>query len=66
MQAMGFTSVVSLKTGLRGWNDFEQPLLDAAGRPADIDAAQAELSPPVTAAQRRPATASAAAAGRAR
>jgi rhodanese-related sulfurtransferase len=54
MQAMGFTNVASLKTGLRGWNDFEQPLLDAAGQPADIDAAQVELSPPVSEAQRRP------------
>ncbi|HSQ73795.1 MAG TPA: rhodanese-like domain-containing protein, partial [Rubrivivax sp.] len=26
MQQMGFADVVSLKTGVRGWNDFEQPL----------------------------------------
>src|SRR5574340_1582572 len=29
MQVMGFGRVVSLKTGLRGWNDFDQPLVDA-------------------------------------
>ncbi|HQU01953.1 MAG TPA: lytic murein transglycosylase, partial [Acetobacteraceae bacterium] len=26
MQLLGYTKVCSLKTGLRGWNDFEQPL----------------------------------------
>ncbi|OGT22773.1 MAG: sulfurtransferase, partial [Gallionellales bacterium RIFOXYB12_FULL_54_9] len=26
MQLMGFTRVVSLRTGVRGWNDFEQTL----------------------------------------
>jgi rhodanese-related sulfurtransferase len=25
MQQMGFTQVVSLRSGVRGWNDFEQP-----------------------------------------
>jgi hypothetical protein len=33
--------VKSLKTGLRGWNDYEQPLVDAQGRPVDIDDADA-------------------------
>ena len=28
MQQMGYTNVISLKTGLRGWNDFEQTLVD--------------------------------------
>src|SRR5512143_2848619 len=28
MQLMGYRRVVSLKTGLRGWNDYEQPLID--------------------------------------
>ncbi len=39
MQQMGYTRVVSLKTGMRGWNDFEQPLVDAAGKPVDADTA---------------------------
>jgi rhodanese-related sulfurtransferase len=55
MQAMGFTNVVSLKTGIRGWNDFEQPLVDAAGQRADIDAAEAWLASTVRPEQRRPA-----------
>lgn len=40
LQDMGYTSVVSLKTGLRGWNDYEQPLVDSRGQPVDIDDAE--------------------------
>lgn len=39
MQRLGYQHVKSLKTGLRGWNDYEQPLVDAQGRPVDIDEA---------------------------
>lgn len=45
MQQMGYTGVVSLKTGVRGWNDFEQPLVDASGNPVDTDAADELLGP---------------------
>jgi rhodanese-related sulfurtransferase len=31
MQLMGYKHVVSLKTGLRGWNDYEQPLENKNG-----------------------------------
>ncbi|MBL8345027.1 MAG: rhodanese-like domain-containing protein [Rubrivivax sp.] len=54
MQAMGFERIASLKTGLRGWNDYEQPLVDANGRPVHADAAQALLSPDLRAEQRAP------------
>ncbi|MDH5325066.1 MAG: rhodanese-like domain-containing protein [Gammaproteobacteria bacterium] len=37
MQLMGFQNVRSLKTGLRGWNDYEQPLINAEGTDVDID-----------------------------
>ena len=37
LQIMGFKSVTSLKTGLRGWNDFELPLVDGNNNPVDID-----------------------------
>jgi len=40
MQQMGFTRVRSLKTGLRGWNDDENPLEDAAGNTVDPDLAE--------------------------
>jgi len=35
MQELGFTNVVSLKTGLRGWNDYEEPLVNSAGETVD-------------------------------
>lgn len=35
---LGFTDVVSLKTGIRGWNDCEHPLINAVGEALDADA----------------------------
>lgn len=37
LQVLGFKDVVSLKTGLRGWKDYEQPLEDREGNPVDLD-----------------------------
>ena len=37
---MGFTRVRSLKTGLRGWNDGEYPLVDGKQQPVDPDLAE--------------------------
>ena len=54
MQQMGFADVVSLKTGVRGWNDFEQPLVDVDGRPVDADTAEPLLAARVRPDQRRP------------
>jgi rhodanese-related sulfurtransferase len=54
MHSMGFEDVVSLRTGVRGWNDFEQPLIDAEGRPVDGDTAERVLAPRVRADQQRP------------
>jgi len=39
LQLMGFTNVSSLKTGLRGWNDYELPMVDVEGNEVDIDEA---------------------------
>jgi rhodanese-related sulfurtransferase len=39
MQKMGYTKVRSLKTGLRGWSDYEQEMVDLDGRPVDEDTA---------------------------
>lgn len=47
LQQMGFEQVFSMKTGMRGWNDFELPLVDMQGEPVDIDLAEERLSPPV-------------------
>jgi rhodanese-related sulfurtransferase len=54
MQQMGFPDVASLRTGVRGWNDFEQPLVDADGRTVDTDAAERLLAPNLRDEQRRP------------
>ncbi|MEN8167251.1 MAG: rhodanese-like domain-containing protein [Pseudomonadota bacterium] len=37
LSLMGYTNVVSLRTGLRGWNDYEQPLIDQRGKRIDFD-----------------------------
>ena len=40
----GYSNVVSLKTGVRGWNDFEAPLVDEAGKAVDGDSAEEQLA----------------------
>ena len=45
MMRMGFSNVVSLKTGVKGWNDYEQPLTDASGNLVDADTAESILAP---------------------
>ena len=54
MHLIGFADVVSLKTGVRGWNDFEQALVDGEGREVEGDAAERVLAPRVRADQQRP------------
>jgi len=54
MQLMGYQSVKSLKTGVKGWNDYELPLQDKNGQPVDIDKADTILMPQVRADQMRP------------
>jgi len=39
MQQMGFQRVRSLKTGLRGWSDYEQDMVDRNGQLVDEDTA---------------------------
>jgi rhodanese-related sulfurtransferase len=45
MNLLGYKNVVSLKTGLRGWNDYEQPLVNSAGEPVDIETADDYFTP---------------------
>jgi len=54
MQQMGYTNVVSLKTGVHGWNDFEQPLVDSGGKQVDGDNADKQLAPNLRPEQRKP------------
>lgn len=37
MQKMGYQNVVSLKTGLRGWSDYEQPMVNHEGNEVSED-----------------------------
>ncbi len=54
MLRMNYTNVVSLKTGVRGWNDFEQPLEDSTGKLVDADTCDALLAPRLRPEQRKP------------
>lgn len=55
LQVLGYTSVASLQTGLRGWKDYEQPLVDADGAPVDLDDADVYFTAHLRPEQRRPA-----------
>ncbi len=47
LQMMGFGRAASLKTGLKGWNDYDLPLVDARGQRLDPDEAERLLNPPL-------------------
>jgi rhodanese-related sulfurtransferase len=55
MQVLGYGNVASLQTGLRGWKDYEQPLVDGDGRNVDLDDADVYFTPQLRPDQRRPA-----------
>lgn len=54
MIKMGFADVYSLKTGIRGWNDFEQPLIDSQNNALDTDDVEAHLNLPLGQTQKKP------------
>ena len=45
MQVIGYQNVSSLKTGLRGWTDYEQPLVNEKGETVSEDDADAFFTP---------------------
>ncbi len=47
MQLMGYKNVVSLKTGIKGWNDSDLPLINSKGETVDPDWADGFLTPPI-------------------
>ena len=55
MQLLGYSNVASLKTGLRGWKDYEQSLIDSDGADVDLDEADRYFSPILRDDQMRPA-----------
>jgi len=55
LQLMGYENVISLKTGLRGWSDYELPLVDIEENPVDIDDADRYFANKILPEQRNPA-----------
>jgi rhodanese-related sulfurtransferase len=45
MLLLGYQNVASLQTGLRGWKDYEQPLVDGEGAEVDLDDADVYFTP---------------------
>ena len=56
LQQMGYENVISLKTGLRGWNDYELPLVDIEEKPVDIEDADHYFVNKILKEQRNPAS----------
>ncbi len=54
LNVLGYSDVVSLKTGLRGWKDYEQPLVDGDGNSVDLDDADIYFTPRLRPEQTRP------------
>jgi len=54
MQVLGYTNAFSLKTGIRGWKDNEQPLVDKNGAAVDLDDADVYFTPKLRPDQMRP------------
>lgn len=54
MQVLGYSNVVSLASGLRGWKDYEQPLVDSSGADVDLDDADEYFTPRLRPEQLRP------------
>lgn len=51
---MGYDHVISMKTGLRGWSDYELPLVDIEEKPVDIDDADLYFANKILPEQRNP------------
>ena len=54
LQLMGYENVKSLKTGLKGWTDYEQPLVDNNNKDVDIDDADEYFASKVRPEQMKP------------
>lgn len=44
LQLMGYSKVLSMKTGLRGWNDYELPLINTEGKTVPVEIADEYFS----------------------
>jgi len=54
LQVLGFKNVASLETGIRGWKDYDLPLVDGDGKEVDLDDADEYFTPKVREDQLRP------------
>lgn len=54
LQVLGYSNVASLASGLRGWKDYEQPLVDGSGADVDLDDADEYFTPRLRPEQLRP------------
>lgn len=57
MQVLGYSDVCSLRTGLRGWNEYEQPLVSQTEEPVELDDADDYFTPKLRPEQLKPKTA---------
>ncbi|PQJ96367.1 rhodanese-like domain-containing protein [Chromatium okenii] len=55
LTVLGYQHVASLKTGLRGWKDYDQALVNGDGEPVDLDDADVYFTPQLRPDQLRPA-----------
>ncbi|WP_456403964.1 rhodanese-like domain-containing protein [Thiolapillus sp.] len=54
LQVLGFKNVASLETGIRGWKDYDLPLVDGQGNEVDLDYADEYFTPKLREDQLRP------------
>lgn len=54
MESLGYTNVASLKTGLRGWFDYDEALVNSAGETVDEDFADDFFTSKIRPDQRAP------------
>lgn len=54
LRVLGFKKVTSMKTGLRGWKDYELPLIDKDGKDVDLDHADEFFTSKLRKGQMRP------------
>ncbi len=55
MQVLGYKNVFSLQTGLRGWNDYELPLVDKMSQIVDMEIADDYFTATLREDQKQPA-----------
>jgi len=55
LHVLGYKKVCSLQTGLRGWKDYDQPLVDKDGNDVDLDYADEYFTSKLREDQHRPA-----------